>query len=988
MNDADKTTAQLIQELAEMRQQAAEGEASLTERKRAEAALAAEKGRLAVTLSSIGDGVIATDLEANIVLINGVAEELTGWQEEEALGRPLADIFHIISEGTRERCENPVERVLASGRVVGLANHTVLVSKDGTERVVADSAAPILDAEGNIIGVVLVFRDDTARRQAEERISRQSRLLAGINRVFQEALTCETVEELGKTCLAVAEDLTGSKFGFLGQINEAGSFDALAISNPGWAACEIAVSDARRSVASMPIRGIDRSTMRDGQSRIVNEDEMPTHPDRVGVPEGHPAITAFLGVPLKQRGKTVGMIALANKEGGYEAADQKAIEALSFSFVEALERKRAELELHQHREHLDRLVRERTKELRCLFEIGKIVEEPGISPENIYRRTAEIIPPAWQYPEITCARVIMEGGEFRTDNFQETEWRQSATVRVHGQEAGIVEVCYLEERPGAHEGPFLAEERHLIEAIAERLGRIVERIRSEEALRTSERRYRTLIENLPQKVFLKDASSVYVSGNGRFARELGIALDELGGKTDFDFFPRELAEKYRADDRRIMAAGQVEEIEEAYLYQGEERFVHTVKTPIQDEHGNTSGILGIFWDVTERKREQDAARQAEDRFRATFEQAAVGIAHVGLDGRWLCVNQKLCDIVGYTREELLEKTFQDITHPDDLDIDVAYVRQVLAGERQTYSMEKRYFRKDGSTVWVNLTVAVVRKSSGEPDYFISVVEYIADRKQAEDALRELKQELEERVERRTAELRAANDELEAFAYSVSHDLRAPIRAIDGFSKVLFEDHAVQLDDEGKRVLGVVLDSTRNMGDLIDDLLAFSRLSRREMRRSLIDMARLTQEVFEQLQQALPRRELLLNIGPLPPVHGDRGLVREVLGNLLGNAIKFTALRAKAIIDVAGMIEGTEVIYSVRDNGAGFNMNYADKLFQVFQRLHSVEEFEGTGIGLALVQRIIHRHAGRVWAEGKVGEGAVFYFSLPLPETDDAESRRS
>ena len=485
MNDADKTTAQLIQELAEMRQQAAEGEASLTERKRAEAALAAEKGRLAVTLSSIGDGVIATDLEANIVLINGVAEELTGWQEEEALGRPLADIFHIISEGTRERCENPVERVLASGRVVGLANHTVLVSKDGTERVVADSAAPILDAEGNIIGVVLVFRDDTERRQAEERISRQSRLLAGINAVFKEALTCETDAQVGAACLVVAQELTGSEFGYVGEVNQAGRFDTLALADPGWVACRMPGSDAARLIKDMEIRGIWGKVLKDEQSLIVNDPA--SHPDRTGTPEGHPPLTCFLGVPLKEAGRTTGMIALANKEGGYEAADQEAIEALSVSFVEALERKRVELELHQHREHLDRLVRERTKELRCLFEIGNIVEEPGLSQEDIYRRTTEIIPLAWQYPEITCARVIMEGGEFRTDNFQETEWKQSATVRAHGQEAGMVEVCYLEERPGAHEGPFLAEERHLIEAIAERLVRVAGRVHSEEALRDSER---------------------------------------------------------------------------------------------------------------------------------------------------------------------------------------------------------------------------------------------------------------------------------------------------------------------------------------------------------------------------------------------------------------------------------------------------------------------------------------------------------------------
>jgi signal transduction histidine kinase len=241
---------------------------------------------------------------------------------------------------------------------------------------------------------------------------------------------------------------------------------------------------------------------------------------------------------------------------------------------------------------------------------------------------------------------------------------------------------------------------------------------------------------------------------------------------------------------------------------------------------------------------------------------------------------------------------------------------------------------------------------------------------------QLNAELEQRVLARTAELEAANDELESFSYSVSHDLRAPLRAIDGFSHILLEDYAGKLDDEGKRLLNVVRDNTGRMALLIDDILAFSRSGRVEINFSEIDMEKLTREVFEELQPSVAGAKLQLEIEHLPPATGDRAMMHQVIVNLLSNAIKFSRIRESSRIKVGATVNADETVYYVRDNGAGFDMQHADKLFGVFQRLHSVNEFEGTGIGLAIVKRIITRHGGRVWAEGKVNEGATFYFALP------------
>jgi len=249
-------------------------------------------------------------------------------------------------------------------------------------------------------------------------------------------------------------------------------------------------------------------------------------------------------------------------------------------------------------------------------------------------------------------------------------------------------------------------------------------------------------------------------------------------------------------------------------------------------------------------------------------------------------------------------------------------------------------------------------------------------RESQESLWSLNVELEKRVEERTCKLKEANKELEAFSYSVSHDLRAPLRAIDGFSRILLEEYTDKLDDDGKRVLDVIRNNSQNMGRLIDDLLAFSRLSRKQLEASGVDMHSLANDVFTQLEPGLGNQKIQFNLSPLPPVEGDPALIRQVFVNLISNAAKYSRPRPQSIIDVNGYYENGDCVYYVKDNGVGFDMTYAKKLFGVFQRLHSVEEFEGTGVGLAIVQRIVHRHGGQVWARAKLNEGATFFFSLP------------
>jgi len=261
----------------------------------------------------------------------------------------------------------------------------------------------------------------------------------------------------------------------------------------------------------------------------------------------------------------------------------------------------------------------------------------------------------------------------------------------------------------------------------------------------------------------------------------------------------------------------------------------------------------------------------------------------------------------------------------------------------------------------------------QPTGLRGIIVDISELKMAENEIIKLNEELEDRVANRTSQLELANKELESFSYSVSHDLRTPLRALDGFANILLQDYATLLDDEGKRMLRIVISNANKMGSLIDDLLAFSRLSRQEMEFESIDMKAMANSAYNELVADTDTIDFRLH--QIPETVGDPALLRQVWINLIGNAIKFSSKKPNRIIEVGTLTSGTEIIYFVKDNGAGFNMDFSNKLFAVFQRLHSPKEFEGTGIGLSIVQRIIQRHGGRVWAEGKEGEGATFYFTM-------------
>jgi PAS domain S-box-containing protein len=385
----------------------------------------------------------------------------------------------------------------------------------------------------------------------------------------------------------------------------------------------------------------------------------------------------------------------------------------------------------------------------------------------------------------------------------------------------------------------------------------------------------------------------------------------------------------------------------------------------------------ILRDITERKRAEESLKEQA----RILDLASVLIRD--LNGRIIFWNTGAEQLYGWTKEEALEKTTHGLLKTEfPRPLEEIKARLLARGH---WEGELVHTRRDGERIVVVSHWVLHRDEQGNPKAILEVNNDITERRRAEEEVRRLNSELERRVEERTAQFQAANKELEAFSYSVSHDLRAPLRHINGFSQALLEDYADKLDEAGKGYLREVREASREMAQLIDDVLQLARVTRSEMRREAVDLSRLAHEVIADLRKREPRREVSVNIREGLSAHGDKRLLKIVLTNLLGNAWKFTSKREAAEISFGHEQKDGAGFYYVRDNGAGFDMAYADKLFGAFRRLHSADEFEGTGIGLATVQRIVNRHGGRVLAEGAVNQGATLYFTLPAwKENRDGE----
>jgi len=492
--------------------------------------------------------------------------------------------------------------------------------------------------------------------------------------------------------------------------------------------------------------------------------------------------------------------------------------------------------------------------------------------------------------------------------------------------------------------------------------------RAEESVLQQSGIINSLLDGIPDIIFFKDKNGVYLGCNPHFAELVGKKREDIVGKTDYDFFDKETADFFRYHDNEMLKMLDTRQNNEWITYpDGRRVYADTIKTPYYNQNGDLIGILGITRDITDRYQIEQEIRI----FKIISDNAVEGKAIADLEGNIVYVNKFWAEIHGFTQEELAGKHLSVFHTPQQLK-EVEGALAALFKHGYFEPQDIGHVHRNGTEFPMLMSGTAINDSSGNPQYISATAIDITERKAAEQELINAKTELE----KRKLQLENSNKELEAFSYSVSHDLRAPLRHINGYVDMLNKRFRDELPEKARQYLDIISTASQKMGTLIDDLLHYSRTGRQEVRKTVVDMNLPVMEVIEELKSDAKERKINWEISKLPKVYADCTLIKQVWSNLLGNAFKYTSKRQTAEITVVYKEDDKDFVFCVSDNGDGFDMKYVHKLFGVFQRLHSEAEFEGTGIGLANVQRIVHKHNGRVWAESKQGEGAKFYFTLP------------
>lgn len=506
-----------------------------------------------------------------------------------------------------------------------------------------------------------------------------------------------------------------------------------------------------------------------------------------------------------------------------------------------------------------------------------------------------------------------------------------------------------------------------------------ERKRLEEAIRESEARYRAVSELSSDYAFFQavesDGTMRYVWITDAFTRLTGYTIEDLRQMGwQASFYPQD--RPFGEQQFRAAVANQ-EDVREFRLQvkDGTVRWVRQHVRPLWDgKQSRVAGVYGAGQDITEHRQKDEALRESEERFRRAFHNAATGMALVALDGRFLQVNPAMCEIVGYTAQELLATTFQVITHPDDRETNLDIIHQALRGETQSYQIEKRYLHKQGQTVWASVNGSVIRDAHENPLYVIAQVQDVTRRKQAEDTVRTLNSQLEERVRERTAALARANADLRQLAYVSAHDLQEPVRMVTTYIQLVARRYQDKLDSDADQFIGYAIEGATRMHLLLNDLLAYLQVEMKEQEFVDTDCEVVLETALSSLRQAIKDTGATVTHDPLPTVWANASQLSLVFQNLIDNALKFHDSSPPRVHIWAEPHDGAW-LFAVRDDGIGIEPQYTERIFTMFERLHTRMEYPGTGMGLTLCKKIVEQHGGRIWLESVPGKGSVFLFTV-------------
>jgi PAS domain S-box-containing protein len=888
----------------------------ITRRKQAEESLRASEERYYLLFNQMLDGFALHEIicdeagkpcDYRFLEINPAFEAMTGLRGNDIIGKR---VLEVLPE-TEAYWIDTYGEVALTGKSVRFENYSQALQK--YFEVVAFS--PRLGEFATI------FVDVTERKHAEEQIARQSAVLNAVNQVFQKALTCETEEALARKCLAVAEQLTGSKFGFLGEVNPAGLFDTIAISNPGWDACKMPESDATRLIKNMPIRGVDRSTLREEKSRIVNDPA--THPDRVGVPAGHPPITSFLGVPLKQAGKTIGMIGLANREGGYTDTQREDVETLAVAMVETLMRKRAEIDVRRHLAQIEAL-REIDKATTSTLDLSEVLD-------IILKELEQVIP-------YHSAAIFL----LSDDTARVTAGRGFPDMtRVLQVSFPVEEDALIRE--------LLQEKRPLILADAQTDKRFLARGGTE---------------------YIRSWIGVPLISKGKAVGILTIDHREPG------IYGEESAEMAEAFANQVAIA-----VENARLYEASRRQAARAEALVRvAARLNAQLDLQAVLDAVCEETAQALSVSAVCVFLCDEQRQILYMA--ALTGLPVKYQTDYIPTPLARYEEYARKLGPTIV-VTDVQAEPGLPNHALYAEMDIRTCASASLLHEQQLIGT-LTALTIGRERGFTADELALLQGLAD----QAALAITNARLYAAQQETNAQLRAALQAKDEMIQNVSHELRTPLTIIEGYTQLLEPGDLGPLTAEQEQAVRVMHQQEDKLLFMVDRLLLLRTLDRKALRKIELEPAMILRRVVDawQEQAAAVGLQLCLELSPeLPSLLADPDLLGQVFANLLDNAVKFSpgggVVRIKASPKASPRWRGTtEVLIAFSDQGIGIPPDKAGQLFERFYQADgsTTRRFGGMGIGLALCQKIVEAHDGRIWAESAgEGQGSTFYVALPV-----------
>ena len=971
---------------------------------------------LLTTLISLGEAVIVTDRLGNIQFVNPIAEDLTGYESEKSIGKPLEDVFNIRNEETRKSVESPVSRVIREGAIVGLANHTVLITQEGKEILIAGSGAPIKDDKGNDLGVVLTFRDITENVQAEQALResehnlgervKELTCLYGLSKIVENPdISSEAILRGALNLIPPAwqfPEITCAKINFNNKEFKTSNFketewklstkinvleEEMIIEvyyledKPFLNEEEHLISDIGKRLKSIieqrkthqKLRVSEEwfsTTLKSIGDAVIATDRMgniqfvnPIAEDLTGYESeksiGKPLEDIFniineetrksVESPVSRVIREGAIVGLANhtvlisKEGieipiadsGAPIKDDKGnLIGVVLTFRDITENVQAEQALRESEHNLG----ERVKELTCLYGLSKIVENPDISSEAILRGALNLIPPAWQFPEITCAKINFNNKEFKTSNFKETEWKLSTKINVLEEEM-IIEVYYLEDKP------FLNEEEHLISDIGKRLKSIIEQRKTHQKLRVSEEWFSTTLKSIGDAVIATDRM-----GNIQFVNP--IAEDLTGYESEksigkplediFNIINEETRKSVESPVSRVIREGAIVGLANHTVLiskEGIEIPIADSGAPIKDDKGNLIGVVLTFRDITEnREKEKEIFDLAQFPSEDPFPILRVNINDV------IYINeagQKLLNIVEHSQ---IPKIFQES------------VKNTFENKKVTES----------EVELDNRIYAFIVTPIKDADYVNIYGMDITERKHIEKKLREV------------------NKLKSEFLRRASHELKTPLISIKGFSDLILSLYEDQLDAVIVSKLKEIDVGCERLQNIINNLLKTSKLESTDLKPKVQkeDLSFLIKFCVHELESLAERRKqsIKLDIHNEIYTYFEKEEIHDALSNLITNAIKYTPPMGN--IEIKTELTKESVLISIKDNGIGFTEEQKSKIFQQFGKIERYGQgldlgIDGTGLGLYISKKIVESHGGKIWmeSEGK-DKGSTFYFSLP------------